>query len=91
MLPGILGMALFDLHKTFLNAVHQTLIPTFIQMCAVPLHLIWASLIVGRWDYGYLGAAFALNITYFSLCIGIMVYSSRLEAIKEAWFFPTGA
>jgi len=60
-------------------------------MCAVPLHVIWAWLIVGKWGFGYLGAAFALNITYLSLCIAIFVYSSRIEAIKEAWFISSAA
>lgn len=91
MLPGILGMALFDLNKTFLNAVHQTLIPTFIQMCAVPLHLMWAFLIVDFYGFGFLGACYALNITYLTLCIGITLYSSKLLALKEAWFFSSGS
>jgi MATE family multidrug resistance protein len=88
-MPGILMMALFDANRVFLNALNYTFVPTLVQMVGVPLHFAWAYYFVRVKHTGMVGVCYAHNITYLTLCILITTYSSRIEAIKEAWFMPT--
>jgi MATE family multidrug resistance protein len=88
LIPGILFMALFDANRTFLNAMNYTIVPTACYCLAVPLHILSAYLLVEILKYEVMGICYALNITYFSLFIFLHVYTSKIDSIKEAWFYP---
>lgn len=45
------------------------------------MHLCWAYLFVSKLEIGLLGACYAMNITYFTLFIGITVYARFIPAI----------
>jgi len=50
---------------------------------------MWIYLFVSRWKWGFMGACYALNVTYFTLLVVITVYSSLIERVRPAWFMPT--
>jgi MATE family multidrug resistance protein len=81
LLPGIFCIMQFDAHKTLLNGMAYTLVPTTIQAFAIPMHLFWAHMFVGKWGYGIVGTCYALDITYFTLLCGILLYCSFFRDI----------
>ena len=81
-------MALFDANRTFLNAMNYTFVPTICYCFAVPLHLCSAYLFVYVMDLNIIGICYALNITYFILFIFLHWYTSQINSIKDAWFYP---
>ena len=45
-----------------------------------------AQLFVNQWEYGIAGTGYALAVTYIFMIVGILVYSSLLSSVKDAWF-----
>ena len=87
--PAMLFNSLGDSIDLFLISMGFNNVVAWIQLIVIPIHLLTCWLLVGRYDYGITGAAWATNLTAVLTFLSQIVYVSRLEKVKEAWYCPT--
>ena len=88
-LPGFYLNALFRVNVRWLNSMRLMHIPMAVAIIGVPLEGILMHLFVNVWQMEMEGIAYAFTITSFFLNVMLQIYQNRVEAIKEALFFPT--
>jgi Na+-driven multidrug efflux pump len=70
--------------------MEETRQATTILLVGLPLHILYCYYFVFVLNYGVVGLAFAINLTYGSFLVMITLYCSftRNEKIREAWVVP---
>lgn len=59
-----------------------------VQIITTFLHYFWNVLFVQYMDLQLIGTAYASSVSMLTNLILITIFSSRVDEIKEAWFFP---
>ena len=67
---------------------HTTAICVIMSAC-LPLHALFCYIFMFKFGYGFIGAAFAVNLTAFISLIFTFVYTKRLPDLNKALFLPT--
>ena len=86
-LPGLFLFALFEANRLFLNSMKETQQATTILLIGLPMHVGICYYFVHVLNYGVIGLAFAINITYAGFLLAITLYCvfTRNSKIREAW------
>ena len=89
LLPAVLTNSLGDSIDLFLISMGFNNVVCMLQLIVIPIHLLTCWVFVSVFEFGIAGAACANNLTAILTLGGQIVYVSRLESIKEAWYYPT--
>ncbi|KAJ2552536.1 ethionine resistance protein [Coemansia sp. RSA 1933] len=85
-LPGLLPCVYFECIKCFLQAQGHMKASTYVLLAVLPLHLTNNYLLVWSrtFGFGFLGAAVANVITFWTMFLGLVFYCWRTDA-RDAW------
>ena len=89
LLPAMLINSLGDSIDLFLISMGFNNVVCMLQLIVIPIHLLTCWVFVSVSELDIAGAAIANNLTAILTFGGQIIYVSRLESIKEAWFYPT--
>jgi len=88
-LPGLFMFILFSSFEIVLSLVGYSYVCMSINLAILPLHAIFSYLFVVYWNMKIDGCAYAFNISCTLSALSTILFASRIEGFKDAWFFPT--
>jgi MATE family multidrug resistance protein len=88
-LPGALINTYVDSIDMLLIATEHTSAICVIMSACLPFHAFFCYTMMFKFDYGFIGAAFAVNLTAIISLIFTLVYTKTLKGLNDAFFFPT--
>ena len=87
-MPGMIFLALFDGQRRFLNCVNRSGACFIFQVVTVIIHVGWCYLFVFTYKLDVYGLGVAGSITNFTLYVCVLIYTSTVEELKPAIFWP---
>lgn len=85
MIPGTWAMVQFDATKRYATSQFKTGPPFYTQLITTFFHLIWCYIFIMRMQMTIVGAAIALNLTYFLNMVILDFYISKSADFEQSW------
>ena len=89
-LPGLFMFSLFEANRLFLNSMEMTKQASTVLIVALPFHIALCCYFVFAKNWGVLGLALAIDITY-TLCFLVITgycIKTKNETVRAAWVTP---
>jgi Na+-driven multidrug efflux pump len=84
--------ALFDANRLYLNSMEETNQGTIILIFGLPIHALICYYFVHVLNFGVVGLAFAIDITYclFLLTMTLYCVFTSNTKVRDSWVTPDG-